>query len=632
MPPEAMERKLTAILSADVKGYSRLMGEDEGATIRTLNTYRGILTALIQKHRGRVVDATGDNLLGEFSSVVNATECAVEIQKEIKAHNADLPENRRMEFRIGINVGDVIEEGEQIYGDGVNIAARLESLAEGGGICISGTAYEQIEGKLALGYEYLGEQSVKNIRKPVKVYRILMGTGGAGSVVYRRRKDDPLHRRRATRVFLVILVGAAAAMAIWRFYLRPPQRVVDVASVEETVTPFPDKPAIAVLPFDNLSGDPDQAYFSDGMTEEIITALSKVPRLFVIARNSSFIYKGKPVKVQEIGRELGVQYVLEGSVRKAGDRVRITAQLVDATTGNHLWAERYERNLEDVFALQDEITMKVLTALQVKLTEGEQARVFGKGTENHEAYVKVLQGREHIYRMNREGVMLARQSFEDAIAIDSKFAIAYTHLAWTYLLEVWLGFSDSPGQAMAKTGEFAQKALALDDSLADAHTLLGSIYLVQRQWEMAVAEGERSIALNPNSADNLGLFGMTLCSVGRPEDAVAMLEKAIRLNPIPPNWLLDSLASAYRMTGRYENAIAELNKVTHRNPDYAGAWLNLAATHILLGQEEEARAAVVEVLRLEPGFSLEAFEGTLLFKNKPDTALYIDSLRKAGLK
>jgi len=395
---------------------------------------------------------------------------------------------------------------------------------------------------------------------------------------------------------------------------------------------LPDKPSIAVLPFLNMSGDPEQEYFSDGITEEIITALSKVPRLFVIARNSSFTYKGKSVKVQEVGRELGVRYVLEGSVRRAGDRVRITAQLIEATTGNHLWAERYDRDLKDVFALQDEITMRILTDLQCELTEGEQARVFGKGTENHEAYVKVLQGREHIYRMNREGIALARQSFEEAVALDPQFAIAHTHLAWSYLLEVSFGFRDDPGQPMAKAVEFAQKALALDDSLADAHTLLGNIHLVQRQWEKAVAEGERSVALNPNSADNIGLFGNTLCYVGRPDEAVAMLEKAKRLNPIPPDWLHENLAAAYRMTGRYEEAIAELKKVIHRNPDYTGAWLNLAATHILLGREEEARAAAAEVLRLEPKFSLEHFAQTCTFKNKADIDLYIDSLRKAGLK
>ncbi len=583
MTNESYERKLSAILSADVEGYSRLMGEDEEATVRTLTAYREVMATLIQKHRGRVVDSPGDNVLAEFASVVDAVRCAVEVQEDLRARNAELPEQRRMEFRIGVNLGDVIVEGERIYGDGVNVAARVEGLAEAGGISISGSVHEQIENKLTLGYEYVGEHTVKNIKKPVRVYRIRMKT--EGTIPEAKKK-------------LVL----------------------------------PEKPSIAVLPFVNMSGDPDQEYFSDGITEEIITALSKVPRLFVIARNSSFTYKGKSVKVQEVGRELGVRYVLEGSVRRAGGRIRITAQLIDATTGHHLWADRYDRDLKDVFALQDEITMEILMALQCELTEGLQACVLGKGTKNYEAYVKVFQGREHIYRMNKEGIALARQSFEEAAALDPKFAIAHTHLAWSYLLEVWFGFSDSSGQSMAKAVEFAQKALALDDSLADAYTLLGNIHLVQRQWEKAVTEGERSVALNPNSADNMGLFGSTLCYVGRPEEAVAMLEKAIRLNPIPPDWLLENLATAYRMIGRYEEAIVELKKVIHRNPDYTEAWLNLAAIYISLGREKEAREAAAEVLRLEPKFSLEHFAQTCLFKNKADIDLYIDSLRKAGLK
>jgi class 3 adenylate cyclase len=316
MIPERYGRKLTAILSADVKGYSRLMGEDEEATIRTLTAYREVMADLIQKHRGRVVDSPGDNVLAEFKSVVDGVRCAVEIQEELKAKNVELPENRKMEFRIGVNLGDVVEEGEQIYGDGVNIAARLESLAKGGGICISGSAYEQVEGKLDIGYEYLGEQSVKNIRKPVRVYRVLMEPEEAGSVVYRRRKDDPLHRRRAILVFLVVLVVVALALAVWRFYLRPAPPV-EVGSLEGMAFPLPEKPSIAVLPFVNMSDDPEQEYFSDGITEDLITDLSKISGLFVIARNSVFVYKGKPVKIAEVGRELGVRYVLEGSVRKA---------------------------------------------------------------------------------------------------------------------------------------------------------------------------------------------------------------------------------------------------------------------------------------------------------------------------
>jgi adenylate cyclase len=435
----------------------------------------------------------------------------------------------------------------------------------------------------------MGEHSVKNISEPIRVYKIQIESG-----------------------------------------VSPEQ--TETISDHIYDLELPDKPSIAVLPFINMSGDPEQEYFSDGLTEDIITGLSKVPRLFVIARNSTFTYKGKPVKVQQVSKELGVTYVLEGSVRKVGSRVRITAQLIDATTGNHLWAERYDRDLKDVFVLQDEITMKILMALQVKLTEGEQARVLGKGTENHESYVKILQGREHIYRMNREGNTLARQCFEEAITLDPEYAIGYTYLAWSYLVELLIGFSDSPEKAMGKAVELAQKALALDDTLADAHSLLGSIYLLHGQWDKAVDEGERSVALNPNSADNIGLLGGTLFNVDRTEEAIALYEKAIRLNPIPPDWLLESLALAYHMKGRNKEAIAELNKVLHRNPDYTPAWIKLAGIYSSLGREEEARIAAAEVLRLDPKFSLERYAQTLTFKNQNIKDRFIGDIRKAGLE
>ena len=360
MTTQEVKRKLTAILSADVKGYSRLMGEDEEWTVRTLSAYREIMRGLIQQHRGRIVDAPGDNVLAEFASVVDAVQCSVEIQQVLRAKNAVLPENRRMEFRIGINLGDVIEEGEQIYGDGVNIAARLEGLAEAGGICISESAYQQIENKLPLRYEYLGEHQVKNIAKPVRVYRAQIEPEAAGKVIA-EKKVKPRQWRRFALGLVVVVIAVAAAVAVWRLYLRPTVPPVEVASKEKMAYPLPDVPSIAVLPFVNMSGDPKQEFLSDGITEEITTALSKIPRLFVISRQSTFSYKGKPVKVKQVSEELGVRYVLEGSVQRSADRIRINAQLIDALTGHHLWAERYERDLKDLFALQDEITIKILT-------------------------------------------------------------------------------------------------------------------------------------------------------------------------------------------------------------------------------------------------------------------------------
>ena len=388
---EKIRRKLTAILSADVKGYSRLMGEDEVGTIHTLNAYKEAMTNLIQQHHGRVVDATGDNLLAEFASVVEAVQCAVEIQKELKTRNADLPENRRMEFRIGVNLGDVVEEKDKIFGDGVNIAARLESLSQPGSICISGTAYDQVKNKLTLGYAYHGKQTVKNVSEPIRVYQVLMEPK-ALSAMSRWKRVGLNYWKRIHPVFKVLIALLAVANVVWQFYphLRPSRPPVEEVSKEKMALSLPDKPSIAVLPFVNMSGDPKQEFFSDGITEDIITALSKVPMLFVIARNSTFTYKGKPVKVKQISEELGVQYVLEGSVQTSANRVRITAQLIDALTGHHIWAERYDRDLKDIFALQDEVTSNILKAMQVKITEGEQALHRDKGTTKSQLLFEVV--------------------------------------------------------------------------------------------------------------------------------------------------------------------------------------------------------------------------------------------------
>jgi TolB-like protein len=378
------------------------MGEDEEWTVRTLDTFKGVMKTIIPQHRGRVVDSTGDNLLAEFASVVDAVQAAVEIQQVLRAKNSLLPENRRMEFRIGINLGDVIEEGERIFGDGVNIAARLEGLAEAGGICISGSAFEQIENKLPLHYDYLGEHEVKNITRPVRVYRALMENG----LVIKKdtRPAAQGSRRNLWPVGLAAVLVVVAGALIWQYFLRPaPPPHIDPkqsekADPQKMAYALPDKPSIAVLPFVNMSDDPKQEFFSDGLTEEIIKALSKIPQFFVIARNSTFTYKGKAVKIKQVSEELGVQYVLEGSVRRDGDKVRITAQLIDGLSGKHLWAERYESDLKDIFALQDEITMKVITELRGKIvTTGEirSSAAGGKGTKNLEAYLKHMQALEY---------------------------------------------------------------------------------------------------------------------------------------------------------------------------------------------------------------------------------------------
>ena len=632
MSTEGFRRKLTAILSADAVGYSRLMGEDEEGTVRTLTAYREMMSKLIQKHQGRVVDSPGDNLLAEFASVLDAVRCAVEVQEELRTRNAELPEERKMEFRIGINLGDVIEEGERIYGDGVNIAARVEGLAEPGGICISGTVYEHIKDKLALWEEFLGEHTVKNIKEPVRVYRVRMEPGPEAPKVSIEKTPGlrPWKWTALGAVAVFILVVAAAA--VWKFYLRPASPPPVVMPEEVPALKLPDKPSIAVLPFANISGDPEQEFFSDGITEEIITGLSKVPRLFVIARNSSFTYKGKPVMVQQVGQELGVRYVLEGSVRKAGERVRIMAQLVDATTGKHLWAEKYDRALKDIFAVQDEIMMKVIAALQVKLTEGEQALIVAGGTDNFEAYAKFLLGVEYAKRMNKEGTLLARKIAEEAIALDPNYPRGYRLLATTHFMDVQLGISTSPGQSLAKAAELYQKVIDMDPTDAVAHAFLGYVYTLMRQYEKGITEVEKAVALNPNAADAQCFFGYISHFNGRHREAIEAIKKAIRLNPFPPSWYFWFLGYAYCNAGMYEEAIAELKKALRMTPDNQFAHTRLAATYSLLGREEEARAEAAEVLRINPNFSLKRYAKGHPYKNPHDMELILGALRKAGLK
>jgi adenylate cyclase len=626
--PREVKRKLTAILSADVKGYSRLMGEDEKGTVHTLNAYREVITGLIQHHHGRVVDAPGDNVLAEFSSVVDAVECAVEIQKELKTRNADLPENRRMEFRIGVNLGDVIEDGEHILGDGVNIAARVQGLADGGGICISGTAFDHVKNKLSLGYKYLGEQTVKNILEPVRVYQVLMEAQAAGKVIGEKRPRQ--WRRVVSRVgtFLVVII---AVVATYHFYFRPAP-LTEVASKEKKALSLPDKPSIAVLPFVNMSGDPKQEFLSDGITEDIITALSKVPRLFVIARNSTFTYKGKPANVKQISEQLGVQYVLEGSVQSSANRVRITAQLIDALSAHHIWAERYDRDLKDIFALQDEVTRNILTAMQVKITEGEQALHRDKGIRNLNCYLKYLEGINYLNRSDIEGNNLARRMGEEALVMCPESSSVYNLLGITYMMDYWHGSGKSPQESIEKAIELAQKAIALDTTYAQPHGLLSFLYSIKREYEKALAEGERAVALDPNGADVYAWYAMSLTFAERPEEAIPLFQKAIRLNPFGPSWYFFSLGNALLITKRSDEAVSAYKKALQRSPDDLLAHVLLAATYSKMGREKEVRTEVAEVLRINPNFSLNYFVKTLSFKDQKVTNNLIDALRKAGLK
>jgi adenylate cyclase len=625
MNEERAKRKLSGILSADAVGYSRLMQEDEALTIRNLEDSKRLMSELIQQFKGRVVDAPGDNLLAEFSSVVDATECAVKIQQELKTKNESLLDNQKMNFRIGVNLGDVVEEADRIYGDGVNIAARLEGLAEPGGICISRTAFDHVKNKLKIGYEYLGEHSVKNISEPVRVYRILLEPEAAGKVIGEKK---PKSRKwiwvASGAISLIILV--IGIFAIWNYYFRPS---FEPASVEKMAFPLPEKPSIAVLPFDNMSGDPQQDYFGDGLTEQLISALSKAPYLFVIARNSTFTYKGKPVKVQQVAEELGVRYVLEGSVRKHEDRVRITAQLIDALKGHHLWSESYDRELKDIFALQDEITMKVVTALRVKLTAGEQARMFGAGTKNLKAYLKRLEAIGPYFLFEKEANFQAKQLLEEAIALDPEFSDAYSMLGYSHFFDAVYGWSKSPQKSIKRAFELAQKALSLDDSLAQPYEMISKIYVLQKKYEKAIAEAQQAVELDPGSAWVIHNLGWVLRCAGRPEEGIPLMKKSIRLNPTAHATMFDTLGRAYFLAGRYEEALAEYEKAVKFKPDHRDAHIGLAATYAVLGQKEEARTEVSEILMIEPNFSIKKYARFMYFQVGLEPE--IEGLRKAGL-
>jgi adenylate cyclase len=634
MTPDQVKRKLAAILSADVKGYSRLMGEDEEWTLRTLNNYKGIIRTLVGEHRGRVVASPGDNVLAEFASVVDAVECAVEIQQVLKAKNALLPETRRMEFRIGINLGDVIEEADSIYGDGVNIAARLEGLAEPGGICISGSAYEQIENKIPLHYDFLGEHEVKNITKPVRVYRARIETETTPSPAPEEKRSlrKSLSSALLAGIALVVIVAAAV---LYQFVLRPSVPKTEVASKEKMAFPLPELPSIAVLPFVNMSGDPKQEFLCDGITEDIITALSKVPNLFVIARNSTFTYKGRRAEVKQISEELGVRYVMEGSLQRSADRIRITAQLIDALTGLHIWAERYERDLKDLFALQDEITIKILTATRVKLTEGEQAVTSGKyfrGKQGLDCYLKILEAKSYLGRATIEDHNVARRIAEESIAMCPENPLGYLNLAGFHRLDYYFGTTKSPKESIEKAIELAQKALAMDDSIPRAHSLLSDFYSIKGEHEKAIAEGERAVTLDPNGAGAYEFYALSLVYAGRPEEAIPLFQKAIRLNPFSTTGTYLHYGHALFGAGRLEEAVSVYKKSIQLSPNNIFAHVRLAATYSMMGREKEAQAEAAEVLKLNPKFLLDSWAKRQNYKDKSVTDNLADALRKAGLK
>jgi len=628
MALEGLKRKLTVILSADAEGYSRLMGDNEESTIRTLTRYKETMTQCVQQHRGRVVDAPGDNLLAEFASVVDAVGCAAAIQKKLFEQNAKLPAERKMQFRIGINLGDVVEEGDRIYGDGVNIAARLEGLAEGGGICISRSAYDQVKNKLELGYKYLGEHTVKNIADPVRVYRVLLAPEAAGEVLGEKRPG--LRHWHWGVVAVAVLILGVTAVASWYFYFRSVPADEKAASKLKTAFFLSERPAIAVLPFTNLSEDPQQEYFSDGITIDMITDLSKFRNLVVIASNTVFTYKGKSVKVTEVGKELSVQYVLEGSVQEAGERVRINAQLIDAITGNQIWAQRYDRSKKDLFALQDEIIQTIVRTLAIKIETAERLRVMHKDTTNYQAYDYFIRGTGYLLSRTRPAVSKARQLFEKAIELDPQFASAYTALGWSYHLQVEYGWTEFIEQASQRALSLARKALSLDDFQTSAHELLGSVYIRKGQYDLALAELQQALDMNPNDAGIFNEMGEVLLYAGQTDDAISSMKMGLRFNPIATPGIYMELGLAYYLKEKYDDTVKIVQQGLAKKPDFVGHHIVIAAAYAQLGRMEDATNSAREVLRRHPFFEVESY-GTI-FRNQADRKHLREGLRKAGLK
>jgi len=579
---QKVTRKLTAIMSADVKGYSLLMSEDEIHTIQTLKTHRQIMSEYIQQHTGRVVDSPGDNLLAEFGSAVDAVRCAVEIQKRLKKENDRFVKDKRLEFRIGVNVGDVVQDENSIYGSGVNVAARIEGLADSGGVCISRNAYDHVKDKLDLGFEFLGEHKVKNIKDPVRVYKVLLDSDSS----------EPI--------------------------FKEPLKLTDM-------------PSIAVLPFLNMSGDPSQEYFSDGLTDQIINGLCKVANLFVIARNSSFAYKGKSISIKQIANELGVQYILEGSVQKAGERVRITAQLIDAKTDYHKWSESYDRELTDIFDLQDEITMNILWAMNANVTHGEQAQIWSEGMKvGIKAYDAFMRGLEQFYRFNKEDNDQAKTNYQRSLDIEPS-AIVYAMLGFAHLVDLMYGWCDSQMESFDKANKCAEAAHEINEDVDILHMLLGYIYLYKGMHDKAVSEGKRAVQLSPNGAEAHVHLGAISNYAGNSNEAIRLIKKAFRLNPTPTSYYYNHLGTAYRSLQKYEDAITACESMIHMNPNSLPPYINLASCHSLLNQMDKARQAVTDILRIDPQYSIGQFALTMPFKDKEELELYLEALRKAGL-
>jgi len=580
-----VERRLAAILAADVVGFSRMMGADESGTLERLKALRReLVEPCIKARSGRIVKLMGDGLLAEFRSVVEAVQCAANIQEGMAGRELDLPETERISLRIGVNLGDILVEGTDIYGDGVNVASRLEVLAAPGGICLSGATFDAVEGKLDLPFEAIGSQKLKNIDKPVRVYRIDL----------------------------------------------PTSRAESVADLSESPQ-LPSKPSIAVLPFTNMSNDKTQEHLADGIAEDIITALSKVSNIFVVARNSTFTYKGQAIDIKQVGREQGVRYVLEGSVQRSGQRLRTTAQLIDATSGHHIWAQRYDRVIDDVFDVQDEITREVTSALQVHLTEGEQARLWASGTKNLEAWEAAIQCPALLHSHRRIDVLPARRLAERALQLDKNYASAWALLGWAHWTEAFNGWTDNPAAKLDLALDALNRAWAIDDSNPDTLALLAFLHLSLKKYGEARQFIEKAMTLGPNNSFAFAVAANVELYCNRPEVMVPLLKRAIRLSPIYPAWYLGDLSYAYVLMGRLEEAIATAKESIKIDPDYIYNYHILAIAHIELGQIEAAHADIENILRIEPKMSIRTYRDSQPYEDEALRNRIITAFREAGL-
>ena len=593
-------RKLAAILSTDVKGYSRLMGDNEMATVETITRYRNFISEFVEGHHGRVVDSPGDNLLAEFASAVDALDCAVAIQEKLALENRSLEDHRRMEFRIGINVGDVICRGQRLYGDGVNIAARLEGLSDAGGICISGTVYDQVSNKTGLPLEFIGARQVKNIVEPIRAYKVLLSPETERMIGFLDREGSTSQDEAENEP----LSGAARLQ-------------------------LPDRPSIAVLPLVNMGQGADQDYFSDGLTEDIITDLSKISGIFVIAKNSAFAYKEKSAPPSQVARELGVRHILEGTVRRAGQRVRIATQLVDSLFNRNIWADRFDGNLEDIFDLQDQVTGKVVSALKVKLTSEEKEQRTNRSSVNPEAYDLVKKANKLGLDSTFKSHLEAREIYQRALGHDPGYAPAYVGLGWTWFDEWPFGWNEDR-MVLEKALHFSEKALDLDPFLPGASLLMGYTYLWMEKHEKAEDVIKRLLGIAPNNADILAFYGYLLAFSGRAEEAVAPLIRAKRMDPGRPVRISMYLAFVYNLLERYAEAVAELEPYLDEYPSYFPLQRALAYAYCQTGDMQRARQAAAHVMQSEPDFSSNAFGRKMPFKDATMRNRFIDTLKKAG--